>query len=175
MKNRLVLILLAVALLGGGYLFYRSQDAQVIGRQVDQLLENVEHKKISLRKESDVRASLSEVLAKEVTLFGASPVPSGDFSEEEVTDKVLQFHAWTSLCEINESDRNIEIKGEEAQVTIVADVHVAVGKNIQRKERWTMMFKLAKSDTWRINGIKGIPSANATSAQDAREAADLLE
>lgn len=169
MKNRIVLIALAVILLGSGYLYYRNQDRQVIGRQVDQLIENIEHKKISLRKESDVREAVLEVLAPDVEFFGSTPVPSGMKSQEQVLEEIFKLHNWTSLCEIKESDRNIEIHGNEAQVTLVAEVHVAIGKNIQRREDWTLLFKLTKSDTWRIDGIKGIPSAGATSAEESQE------
>jgi len=165
--KRLLLPALVLALLVGGYFFYRNQDEQQISRQIDQLIENIEHKKISLRKPSDVKKAVEEVLADEIEFYGAFPVPSGTHTPEDVIDKLGTLHGLTTLCEIEESSREIEIKGNKATVTVEAEIHVAVGKNIQRRENWTMMFELEKSDIWRISGIKGIPPGNASSPREA--------
>ena len=169
MMKRIILPALALALLIGGYVFYRNQDQQLIARQVDQLIESIEHEKISLRKPSDVKTAVEEVLAEEIEFFGAFPVPFGTHSIEDVIDQLGTLHGLTSLCEIKERSRKIEINGSNAQVTVEAEIHVAVGKNIQRRENWTMMFELKKLDTWRITGIKGIPPGNATSTEEAPE------
>ncbi|YCM44453.1 hypothetical protein V2O64_00275 [Verrucomicrobiaceae bacterium 227] len=167
--KRILLLVIVLALLTGGYFVFRNQDKQQIGRQVDQLIENIEHKKISLRKPSDVKTSLEAILADEIEFFGAPPVPSGTHSPDDVIDKLATFHGFTTLCEIEEKSRDIEINGDEARVTIEAEVHVAIGKNLQKRENWTMMFQLKKSDVWRISGIKGTPPGNASSARDASD------
>ena len=44
-----------------------------------------------------------------------------------------------------------------------------MGKNVQRRENWTMMFELEKLDVWRITGIKGIPPGKASSIEEAAD------
>lgn len=170
-RPHLLFALFALLLLGGTYYLYRNQDQQLISRQVDQLIENIEHKKISLRKPSDVEFAVKAVLSDKIECYGAFPVPSGTHTTAEVIEKISEFHAWTSLCEMDESNRKIEVNGDRAKVTLEAEVHVALGKNIQRRENWTLMFELQKMDVWRITGIKGIPPGNASSPE---EASDLL-
>lgn len=167
MKRILILAALAIVLLGGGYYYYRNQDQQLINRQVDVLIENIEHKKISLRKPSDVEKAIREVMTDQVLFHGSFPVPRGELSVDDVLERLSTFHGLTTSCEIRESDRKVLIKENEAQVTIDAEIAVAAGKNLSRKEKWTMVFTLSKSDVWRISGVKGIPPNGATSDEDA--------
>ena len=160
MKKRLLPVLLILALIVAGTFYYRSRDEQKIGRQVDQLLENVAHQKISLRKPSDVREAVSEVLADEVQLYGAYPIPTATQSLDEVLEQIKTLHDFTTLCEIKVANREVEIRGDEAKATLQAEVLVAAGKNYQRREEWTMIFELKKFDVWKITGIKGIPPSN---------------
>ncbi|MEJ6641891.1 MAG: hypothetical protein QNL33_01410 [Akkermansiaceae bacterium] len=167
--NRILLLVLVLALLVGGFVFYRNQDEQQIGRQVDQFIEYIEHEKISLRKPSDVQKAVEEVLADEIQFYGAFPVPSGALTQEDVIDKLGTLHGLTSLCEIKERSRDIDVNGSKAKVTVDAEIHVAVGKNVQRRENWTMMFEIEKLDVWRITGIKGIPPGKASSIEEAAD------
>jgi len=155
--KRILLLVLVLALLIGGYLFYRNQDEPQINRQVDQLIENIEYEAISLRKPSDIKTALEEILADEIEFYGAFPVPSGTHTTEEVLEKINLLHGFISLCKIKESSRQIEVNGNEARVTVETEIHIAAMKNNQRRENWTMMFELKKFEVWRITGIKGIP------------------
>jgi len=158
MNSRRLWILLLLIVASGGYLSYRNQDRQIIGRQVDQLLENIEYQKISLRKESDIRKSISEVVAPEIELLGSPPIPNLQFSTEGFIEQILQFHQWITRCQIKEKERTISIQADQAEVQIIVDVEVAAGKNHKRAESWDIILRLKKLEKWRIDQIKAFPA-----------------
>jgi len=163
MKKRIAPILLIFLIFlvpVGGYLWHRQKPEQKIGRAVDQFLEHVEHRKISIRKPDDLKNAFTEVLSDKVQLQGASPIPNEEMTLEEVIEKVSAFQAITTLCEITESERTIKVIGSKAQVYLTAEIYAASGKKYKGREIWKLIFDLELSDSWRITGLRGTKQEN---------------
>ncbi len=155
MKKIIVLVVLIVLASIGGFLWLRQQPEQQVGHAVDQFLEHVEHRKISIRSKEDVHKALREVLADKIEFHGAWPIPTDDMTLAETLEKIDQFQGLTTLCEITVSEREIQIIGSKAQVYLTTEIHVAAGKNNQGIENWELIFDLEKNDDWRITGLQG--------------------
>ncbi len=154
-KRFFLLLLLILVMPIGGYLWYRQTPEQQIGRTIDQFLENVEHRKISIRSQDDVHKALAEVLAPKINLQGKFPIPTEEMTMEEIFEKIDLFHGMTSLCEMTEIERSIQIVGSKAQVYHSTDILVAAGKNNQDEQTWDLIIDLEKKEDWRITGIRG--------------------
>lgn len=155
MKRIILLIALIIIVPVGGYLWHRQQPEQQINRAVDQFLENVEHRKISIRNKQDVHSELKEVLADKIDFQGNWPIPTDPLTIDETLAKIDQFHVVTSLCEITISERELQIIGSKAQVYLTTQVHVAAGKKNQVKQNWEFTVDLEEGDDWRITGFRG--------------------
>ena len=149
MKKIISLVVLILLASIGGYSYYRQQPEQQVGRAVGQFLKNVEHRKISTRRQIDVHEALSKVLAAKVDFQGAFPIPTETLTLEETLGKIDQLHVATSLCRITESERNLKIIGAKAQVYLTANILLAAGKEHQREQTWDLIIDLEKGEDWR--------------------------
>lgn len=152
-KRFLLLLLILIPL--GGYLWYRQTPNQQVARSVDQLVSNLEHRRISTRRPIDVADALKKVLAPTIKLGGVSPIPTEEMSIEDVIEQVALLHSLSNSCEITEVDRSIQIVGTRAQVTQTSTIEVAAGVNYRNKETWEVILDLEKGEDWRIIGIRG--------------------
>ena len=153
MKKIIIALILLVSV--GGYLWHSQQPEHQIGKVVDQFLEHVEHRKISIRNKEDVHNALGKILADTIEFHGVSPIPTNHMTLEQTLDKIDQFQALTTLCEITVSERMIQIIESKAQVHLTTEIHVAVGKNNQVKQNWELILDLKEKDDWRITGLRG--------------------
>lgn len=159
MKRSLVLIglLLLVALSVGGYLWHRRQPASQINRTVDQLLDTVAYKKISLRDPAETRESLRKILAEEISLSGLPVLRDQKVSRDTFLGYVETFHSFTTLCEFSEIERQLRIEGREAQAYRTTTVIHASGPDSRTEQNWKLTFDLQKQDRWRITGVQASP------------------
>ncbi len=155
-RNLIILGLLLLTLIGGGYVWHSSQDEQQIHRQLDQMLMNIEHKKISLRKPEDVREALREVFATdEVEFSGPDPIPNGPLPLEDIISSIEMLHQFSASCTITEGERSLRIKGNQAQAVLDLAARVFITKRNDIRQNWTLIVDLEKSDIWRVTRIAG--------------------
>jgi len=152
-KRLLILLLILIPL--GGYLWYRQTPEQQVLRSVDQLVSNLEHRRISTRRPVDVAEALKEVLAPTIKLGGVFPIPTDEMSIDNVIEQVALLHSLSNSCEITEVDRSIQIVGTRAQVIQTSTIEVSYGVNGRNKETWEVILDLEKGEDWRIVGIRG--------------------
>ena len=157
-RSPILLILLVLVGLGvGGYLWHLNQPAPQINRTVDQLLDNVAHRKISLRNPAETRESLSEILAEEISLSGLPFLQDQKASRETFLGHVEKFHNFTTFCEFSEIERQLRIEGNKAQAYRTTTVIVATGPDSRTEQDWKLTFDLQRRDRWRITGVQASP------------------
>lgn len=159
MKKTIIISLVLALATAGGFFWYFQQAPQKINSTVDQLFEAIAHKKISLRKPSDVQESLREILADELTISGISQIREPTLTLKEFTTFVLNLHEFTSLCEFSEHDRSHQIAGNKAQVYCTTTIIVAAGPNTRTEQKQEFTFDLENTDRWRITAIRVIDSS----------------
>ena len=157
MNRRHILILAPILILAlGGYFWYSQKPEQKINSIVDTLIENVEHRKISLRTKDTVEQAVKPIFADKVAISGSSPVPNSTHTREEICEQFHTFHNFTTVIEVTEISRELQIIGKEAQVILEAKIFGAAGKQHQGTSNWTLVIDLAispETNTWQITAI----------------------
>mgnify|MGYP005845104459 CR=1 FL=1 len=163
MKKKLVAVVLVIVALCAAYLWYANRAPQQINRTVDELLEAVAHKNISLQTPAEVEKSLEKILAAEIQVLGLSQMSSKPLARSKIVQKVHTFHRLSSLCRFEEESRALKIAGKKAQAYRTTMVKVAAGPRFKSEERWHLSFDLEKSDRWRITTIRAQKASEASS------------
>lgn len=157
MNRRHIFILALLLILAlGGYFWYSQKPEQKINNIVDTLIENIEHRKISLRTKDTVERAINPIFADQVAVSGSSPVPNSNHTREEICEQFHTFHNFTTVIEVTEISRELQIIGKEAQVVLEAKIFGAAGKRHQGTSNWTLVIDLAISsntDSWQITAI----------------------
>lgn len=142
----------------GAFLYYRQTPEQLIYRQIDRLLESVEHRRISTRRQIDVHKALEDVLADQVTVLGEAPLPNGEFSLDQIKAEIDKIHLLTNFIEISLLERRCRIIKNKAQVYQTIKIRAASGigsSQYKNEEIWVITIDLNKKDDWRITRISG--------------------
>ncbi|MGD1978912.1 MAG: hypothetical protein PVJ98_05940 [Akkermansiaceae bacterium] len=156
MRKPILFIGLALLAAIGGFYWYSNQPEQQINGAIDDFLEAIDHQKISMETDEEVRKTLDEVVAERVSIVGVPRVAEAPLNIDFLARKISEFHQLTTLCEIVEESRTLSIIGSKAQAERIVTVTVA-GVGFRREDTWKLVFSLEESDRWRIRTIRAKP------------------
>jgi hypothetical protein len=154
MKRPIFILLLIIIAAGSGTFWYLNQPAKKIDRAVDRLFDAVEHKKVSLSPPGDPRQVISEIFAERVSIIGIPKISNEPMAREKLAEKLKMFHELTTLCEFEESARQVKVVGDRAEASRTTTMTVAAGPRFRNEETWEVTFEFEKSDRWRITTIR---------------------
>ena len=164
MPKPITFAVLVILIAFGGFYWWKSQDPQVVNHKVDQLIEVLEYRKLSLDNREERHEKMREVMADQISFEGSAPVPTGEITIDELLEKLDLLQSFATRVDVIESERIVNIDGDSAKVTVLWDIDAAVGKQFKTRETWTLIFDLEKGPDWRIYQIKALsqkPSAAA--------------
>lgn len=158
MTKRLTIFSLTALILifTGSYFYYQQRPEQKILKTVEKFLENIEHRKISTRRNSDLREALRALLAPQINLRGKHPIPSGKMQRDEVIAEIENLHLLTNFIKMTPLEHQLQLFANKAQVYQTVEIRGSSGigaKQYKAQETWELVIDLEKEHQWHITGI----------------------
>ena len=137
-KLLLTRILPIVLLIVIGYGWWWTRPTQVINRQADSLIHFLEYRRINLDNENTYTNQIEDLFANPLSLkledTDESEVQfsSGDYTHEEILEKLKELHKFTSAITVTQKKRNHVINGTEAKINLELEIKASAGQSFSK-------------------------------------------
>jgi len=161
MKTRIAFIVFILIAVFGGYFWHYHQPEQKIKRAVDQFIGAVEYDSTKLRSREDVHEAVRNSTRETITLkiSDLSNLPFNvdlprEMSFERLCSRLDLLHAATSERDFTTLEEELQLIGNKAQLTRIAQITMASPFSGKETQSWELVFDLELEDQWKITALR---------------------
>lgn len=137
------------------FLAWWRSPTQVVLRRVDSLIELVDVPPLRLSASDEIPVQLEILVAPELTIGGTNTIPTGSFTQDQLTGFLTRLHGSVAACRLVRGETTIDLTAPPvARVTMPLEVQLSWGHGAGRTVhyRTELRFTMATSG-WLLDQI----------------------